>query len=324
VSNVSRKISEFLFELEGDKKILRKRNVRVLGGLLVGLTAIIQIIKKEDSSSLDRSYQTLYHETPKHFRNAGFNERNQNQEYKLETDGNDRSQKKQGRNNGGTKLLRPKSIIYSAKQVIERGVDPLGLLSAIPSGTNFIGRLVGEVDSRSPGATVRVQLPYGLSHPKGGYIPKNSIIMGQTSASEGEKIFIRFAKVIFPSGEEFKIDAQALSSEDYSPGLKGIFHSNSDSRMFGSMALTVVSAAADVLTQRSFVNVGAMPSGITTGQIDASAKNAALQGVSQLSKEEAQRKMQTAQTAESYVTLESDQDLIISLLTPFTTEGANP
>ncbi len=313
---MKKKSTEFLFEYEGDKKVIRKRNVRILSSLILVAVSVVQIIKKEDSSYLGRSYQTLYSENQKRISGEG-----KENEFKLESapqPSTARRSAKVGRQKG---LLPSLKLIYSAKQVIEREGDPLNSLSKLPSGTNFIGKLLDSYDSRDTSGLLRVQLPYDVRHHKGGFIPKSSILWGQASTSEGEKVFIRFSKVIFPNGEEYKLDAQALSSNDYSPGISGIVQSNADSRMFGSMALTVLSAAADVLTQRGAVSGGAIPSGIVGAPIEANARNAALQGVSQLSKEEAQRSMQKAQSAENFITLESGMDLIISLLSPFSLDG---
>lgn len=320
-------MKNFIFKLfvdtEGDKTVPRKKNIKVALVVATLITVVYQSVKKQDDSSLDRSYQPLASGRQSQFSNAGVDERSSKHEFHLDTDIGDHNTKNKRSKNYGEKRMKMSPLIYSAKQVIERGADATGSTNAIPSGTNFIGKLLDGIDSRAQSSTARVTLPYGVSHPKGGSIPKNSVLLGQVNSGEGEKIFIRFSRVVFPSGEEFKIDAQALSSSDYSPGIIGQVHSNADLRLMGSMALTVVSAAADVLTQRSMVNVGGMPMGIGINQTEATTKNAVLQGVSQLSKEEAQRKMQSAQSAESYVTASSDSDLIVSLLSPFTTEGSN-
>ncbi|MDH4468774.1 MAG: TrbI/VirB10 family protein [Bacteriovoracaceae bacterium] len=220
--------------------------------------------------------------------------------------------------------IRPINLVYNAKQVIERGSDPLGSSSFIPGGTNFIGKLLTGIDTRDNSSSCRVILPYSVNHPKGGRIEKNSILVGTaTSSGENEKVFIRFSKIITPSGEEFKIDAEALSSSDYSPGLLADYHSNADSRLMGSIALTMVSAAAEVLTQKTMMGGGALPMGIGVNQPDPTLKNAALQGVSSVAKEEASKSMQGAQSAQGYQTVSADTDLIIHLLAPFSMETIN-
>lgn len=232
-----------------------------------------------------------------------------------QSEGDRRSKRKIGRGQGGA--LKGIQLIYSGKQVIDRGNEADGTMKAIPSGTNFIGKLLTSIDSRSQGLQARVILPYGINHSQGGSIPRNSTLTGQVTADiESGKIFIRFMKVIFPDGKEYKLDAQALTSSDYSPGLLGVVHSNVDTRMAGSVALTMISAAADVLTQRTMMG-GQMPMGIGVSSPEPTTKNALLQGVSQLTKQEAQKQTQSAQNATEYVTLPQDSDLIVSLLSPF-------
>ena len=217
-------------------------------------------------------------------------------------------------------MIRLKDVVYSGKQVLERtGTD--GLLNPLPSGANFIGKLASSVDTREQGQVVKVTLPYGGRHPKGGSLPRNAILYG-TSVPEGEseKVFIRFHKVIFPDGKECRIDAQALNSADYSPGIVGIKHSNTDLKMASSMGLTMVSAASDVLTQRSgFQALGGIPMGVDSP--DATMKNAILQGVSQVSRQEAQKQAQDLGNVPDYVTVPEGADLIINLLSPFNGEA---
>ncbi len=217
-------------------------------------------------------------------------------------------------------VIRPKDIVYSGKQVLERtGID--GLLTPLPSGTNFIGKILSPIDTREQGQVAKVSLPYGARHPKGGSLPRNAILYG-ASVPEGdsEKVFIRFHKVVSPDGKEYRIDAQALNSADYSPGIVGIKHSNTDLKMASSMGLTMISAASDVLTQRSgFQALGGIPMGVDSP--DATMKNAVLQGVSQVSRQEAQKQAQDLGNVPDYVIVPEGSDLIINLLSPFNGEA---
>ncbi|MDH4468014.1 MAG: TrbI/VirB10 family protein [Bacteriovoracaceae bacterium] len=275
----------------------------------------------EDDSNLGRSYHSLF-DGGTSVTNTNSSEQKSSDTVKVPDGENNSNEKKRKQKKSGS-YQKSFQILYSAKQVIERGAESDVTSNVIPSGTNFIGKLLDGIDSRNPSSFARVTLPYGIQHSKGGSIPKNSSLLGQVSAGgDSEKIFIKFFKVIFPNGEEYKIDAQALSSNDYSPGIVGVTHSNADTRLAATVALTMVSAAADVLTQRTIIGAG-MPMGIGVSQPEATTKNAVLQGVSQLSKEEAQRKAQGAQNAESYITANSDTDLIVSLLSPFNLERGN-
>jgi len=303
--------------MEGDKKILKKKNLKWSAFGLFLVIISYQFLSLEDTSRLERSYQPLVNGI-RMLTNTDNNEPKRKDEVNVGS-ATSNSNKKNKKQNMKRDVNVPLQIVYSAKQVIDREFDKDLTEGNIPSGSNFIGKLLDGIDSRNSTALTRVVLPYGGQNPKGGNIPKNSTLVGNiTAAADSEKIFIRFSKIIFPSGEVYKIDAQALTSSDYSPGIAGVTQSNADSRMFGSMAMTLVSTAADVLTQRAVM--GGMPQGIEITQTEPTAKNAALQGISQLAKEEAGRKAQRAQSAENYVVAPMDTDLIVNLLAPFNFE----
>lgn len=226
-----------------------------------------------------------------------------------------------GKKKGNSKTIsKAVKLNYSAKQVIDRQSGD-GNLTPLPSGVNFIGKLVSGIDTREANQVVRIVLPYGGSHPSGGSIPRDSILLGSASYSgKSDRVYVRFNRVIFPNGEEFKIDAQALSSADYTPGLIGEVHSQSDMRMIGSLGLTMVSAAAEVLTEKTQLNA-INPFGQIAAQPSPNMKNAALKGVSEVSKEEAARHAEVAKSKEEYLTINTGGDLIVSLLTPFKGES---
>ncbi len=230
------------------------------------------------------------------------------------------SERKSSGSGNQTRVNRQTHLVYSGKQVMERsGGD--GLFSPLPSGTNFIGKLSTGIDTREQNQIVRVNLPYDVRHASGGYIPRNSLLLGNaTCSADNDKIFIRFNRIIFPDGKEYHVDAQALNSGDYSPGLVGNHHSNTDLRVASSLGLTMISSATDVLTHRSAMG-GMNPYAMGgMNQPDATMKNAMLQGASQVTKQEAQRQAGDMQNSAEYVTLFPEADLIVSLLSPFTGE----
>lgn len=301
----------YLFEREGKKWRLKKKNAKKALSILAASLALIQFSRTPDDSDLSQVYRPFQQfENHKKILLSP-------QGITLQSEA-EANAKKEGLK--PLKLPRPKEIIYSGKQVLERsGAD--GLLSPLASGANFIGKLISFIDTRVPGQVVRVTLPYGARHPKGGSLPRHSILYGTSSPEgESEKVFLRFHKVEFPDGKEYRIDAQALNSADYSPGIVGIKHGNTDLKVASSMGLTMISAASDILTQRSSLGaLGGIPMGV--GSPDATVKNAILQGVSQVSRQEAQKEAQNLGNVSDYVTVPEGSDLIISLLSPFNGEA---
>ncbi|MGE3263357.1 MAG: TrbI/VirB10 family protein [Bacteriovoracia bacterium] len=206
-------------------------------------------------------------------------------------------------------------INYRAKQVLvsEGAFDSA---RTIPMGTNLIGKTLTTIDTRDANQLVKVLLPYGGRFSGGGEIPKNSIVFGQVSyGGKGKKVFIKFSKGILPSGEEFPIEAQALSSGDYSPGVSGRFHGNADLRIASTLGLTMVAGMSDVLTEKESLGGSALQSGSVTPK--ATMKNAIMHGVSQVAQSEAQRQAEEIGNEQEYVTVDAGTDLIVSLLRAF-------
>lgn len=312
---VKARIIAFFFIEEGDKRVLKVKKLKLLFGVILVLVCCFQVLFTEENSSLGKSFRPLVDAkiNPEYF------PIDKSKEISLET--KEQAELIRMNSKSSTKVyehtVRPKQLVYSAKQVIEPSPGE-GLMTPLPSGTNFIGKLLNGIDTREANQIVRVSLPYGARHSNGGSIPRNAILLGTATSNGSEKVFVRFNRVIYPSGKEYKIDAQALNSGDYSPGVIGVKQSNADLRMAGSIALTMVSAGADVLTQRSML--GGNPYAIGITQPDATAQNAMLQGISQVTKQEAQRQAQEPQSSQDYVTVFPDSDLIISLLSPYKEE----
>ena len=315
IQKVKSRISSFFFIEEGGKKVLRSKRLKILFSVLIFLVCCFQILFTDDNSTLGKSYRPLSDESELKETYTMAQENMISLESKEQAERASSGMKSQSHKQGVNH--KPKQIVYSAKQVIEP-TNGQGLMTPLPSGTNFIGKLLNGIDTREPNHVAKVILPYGGKHPSGGSIPRNAILQGTVNSNGSEKVFIRFNRVIYPNGREYRIDAQALSSGDYSPGLVGVRQSNADLRMVGSIGLTMVSAGADVLTQRSMIGVN--PYAIGIAQPDATASNAVLQGVSQVTKQEAQMQAQEPQNAEDYVTLSADSDLIVSLLSPYKEE----
>lgn len=304
------KFKAFYFIEEGGKSVINSMRLKYTFSLFVGTTILFQIFRPEDQSLLSKSFRRFESKITlaarKDFGNA--------QDL---VNAHDKEAKGQVHVEQHSKAS-PVKLTYNARQVIER-TEAQGLVTPIPSGTNFVGKLINGIDTRDDNQVLKVILPYGGRHPSGGSIPKDSILLGNASYSGGDRVYVRFSRVIYPSGQEYKMEAQALSSGDYVPGLVGYRHSETDLRVAGSLVLNMVSAGADVLTQRS--TLGNNPYGMAMAQPDANMKNAALQGVSQVTKQNAERVGGKMQNKEEYLTVQTGGDLIVSLLTPFKGES---
>jgi hypothetical protein len=132
-----------------------------------------------------------------------------------------------------------------------------------------------------------------------------------TYSGKGEKVFIKFAKGILPTGEEFPLEAQALSPGDYSPGLAGRFHGNADMRVASTLGLTMVSGMSDALTEKESMGGGILQPGSVTVKPDM--KNAFYHGLSQATQNEANRQGDAIAQEPEYITIDADTDVIVSL-----------
>lgn len=197
-----------------------------------------------------------------------------------------------------------KTIRYKGKQVI----GPDAATQRIPSGANFVGKLLASIDTRSQ-QRVHVMLPFGGSHKSGGgSLPPETILMGQFNyPGQGERVFITFTKAVLPDGEEISIQAQALSSKDYRSGIIGDYHSNKGSQMASVLGLSMVSGISEVMIEKQGLgqSFNATPK--------PNLKNGIYNGVAKITETEANdQATQLAQTPK-YVTIDSGSDVIISL-----------
>lgn len=196
---------------------------------------------------------------------------------------------------------------YKAAQVIVRE-GSYQREKTIPIGTNLIGKLLVSIDTRETEQFYKVFLPYGGNFKEGAEIPKGSTLFGKIKYSgKGRKVFMTFSKGVFPTGEEFEIEAQALNSKDYSPGLVGDFHGRSGARVAAALGLSIVSGASTLLMDRE--QLGAQ--GVTAPK--ATLKNAMYGGLSQAANTEAERQGQRLSEKTEYVTIDAGKDLIINL-----------
>ncbi len=209
------------------------------------------------------------------------------------------------RSSGGGMKLR-----FSAKQVIDR-------FSGMPAGTNFIGKLITGIDTRDPSQIVKVALPYGVVYQGTRNIERGAILMGaaQHTGNGGDKVFLRFNRLVNTDGTEYPIQAQALNSRDFTAGISGDVHTNMDSRMMAAMGLKMISAGADVLTEKEALGNSFEPTP------KSSLKNAAIAGVSGATQMEAERRLSQVESQEDYVIVESGVEMIVSLMEVFRGEA---
>lgn len=209
------------------------------------------------------------------------------------------------------KTLPAPELNLRAKQVITRDDLP-NLKSSLPTGSNFIGKLITPIDTRDEKQFIKVLLPYGGSRNGSKLLDKDTMLLGSVQYSgTGEKVFINFIKAILPTGQEIEISAQALNPSDYSTGIKGEHHGTAGVRIATTLGLSMVSGMTEVLTEKKALG----ESGAITPK--ATMKNAMYHGVSKVADMEASRQAGELAQEKPYVTIEAGIDLIVSLTAPF-------
>lgn len=298
-------VRNFFFVKDGGKNVLRTKKVLLLSTsvVLVGVSAVLFWGEQDDTSFFGKSDKPLSSAgesdsiiTPPTGKVGSLFKNSE-----LKGAGSQRQKS----------VVTGEKINYRAKQVLvsEGAFDSA---RTIPMGTNLIGKTLTTIDTRQADQLVKVLLPYGGRFRNGGEIPKNSIVFGQVSyGGKGKKVFVKFNKGILSSGVEFAIEAQALSSGDYSPGIIGHFHGNADLRIASTLGLTMVAGMSDVLTEKESLGGSALQSGAVTPK--ANMKNAVYHGVSQVAKSEAQRQAESIGDEQEYVTVDAGTDMIVSL-----------
>lgn len=205
-------------------------------------------------------------------------------------------------------------IKYQATQVILRsGGDPD---RALPIGTSAIGRLLSAIDTREPSPLVKVILPYGVSFNHERKIDRGAVLFGTvTYPGQGDKAYIRLSRLLLPDGKELRIDAQVLSSVDYSPGVYGEVHGAGGERIATTLGLTMLSGVTETLVEREAIGqaISATPK--------ASLRNGFYNGLTRATESEAERLAGKVMDQNDFLTIESGQDVIVSLTETFRGEN---
>ncbi len=199
-------------------------------------------------------------------------------------------------------------VRYKAKQVIApgEGSEQIGI------GTSFIGKLLIGIDTRSL-QNVQVTLPYGGSDKNGnGSLPPGTVLYGQPSyPGHDDKVYINFDHGVLPDGQEIKIQARALSSKDYSPGLIGDFHSNTGTQMASAMSLSMMSGMSEVMVEKEGLG------NTYTATPKSTLRNGFYNGLSKVTEAEANREIDKVSQIPDYVTIAEGSDVIISLTSSY-------
>lgn len=225
-----------------------------------------------------------------------------------ETSGARRHSPRGGNAGGGS------GVKYRAVQIINReGGDPDRKL---PIGTSCVGKLITAIDTRAQGALVRVLLPYGAAFDHDRRIDRGSVIFGTTSyPGSGEKVYLKFNRILLPSGQEFKIQAEALSSADYSPGISGGEHDGTEERLAGTVGLSMISGVSEVMVEKEALNQYAAPTP------KSSLRNGFYNGMNKATQGEIERRAAKMNGEQDFVTIEAGADVIVSLTETFKGES---
>jgi hypothetical protein len=296
IENLKTKISSFFLVEEGGKKIINRKRISIITIYVFSIGLLSQLVPLIFSDNLPQG-GIVKSDTP----------------LVKDTDNQSPQQIAAGDSIGGISNYQPQSrktrgasgppIRYRAKQVF----SPDASQTRIPSGANFIGKLLTSIDSRSP-QQVHVILPYGGSHKSGGgALPPETILLGSFSYSgQGERIFMMFNRAVLPDGQELVISAQALSSKDYRGGVIGEYHSNKGTRMASAISLSMVSGISEVMVEKEGLGQSHLPTPKATLQ------NGLYNGLSKVTEMEAANQAAELGQLPSYVTIDSGSDVIIS------------
>jgi hypothetical protein len=295
------KISSLIFLEDGGKKIINKKRFSVAAIVISIIVIVCQIISPLYKSQIPpggitKSDSSLIKDNSKASLSLASTKSNQNMGGVV-----DALPKKKAMLVSNHRM---KAIRYKGKQVI----GPDAITQRIPSGANFVGKLLTSIDTRSQ-QRVHVILPFGGSHKSGGgNLPPETILMGQFNyPGQGERVFIIFTKAIFPDGQEIAIQAQALSSKDYRSGIIGDYHSNKGSQMASVLGLSMISGVSEVMVEKQGLGqtFNATPK--------PTLKNGIYNGVAKVTETEANDQATQLAQAPKYVTIDSGSDVIISL-----------
>jgi len=81
-------------------------------------------------------------------------------------------------------------------------------------------------------------------------IPENSVLIGVGKSGE-DRLFIEFQKIVLPTGETYKVRAQAFENEDKVQGIKGSIVGTRSKKMMMAMGLGFLGGMADGMRENT-------------------------------------------------------------------------
>lgn len=203
---------------------------------------------------------------------------------------------------------------FKATQVIVR--KDLKKALRLPTGSSFIGKLLTRVDTRmGSGKLIRVLLPNGAAFNGKKLLPNKTILLGQAAyPSRGKRVFINFSLAVMPNGKEMNLQASALDSKDFSPGVIGRYHSAFKNRAVATAGLSFLAGFSETMQEREALGAGSgeFPS-IPVVNKKATIKNSVLSGLSEFSKTEGALQLEELRSKGPFVTIKQGRPLIITL-----------
>lgn len=295
-----------MIELDG-KSTINKKNISIASAFIATVAIVISQAcgTPENTAIVQKVDRTLINDERFQNKVSPNTQGNNNQIQGGIKNSNDVKKKRQK-----AKIVSVPQIKLMAKQIITRSDLPSSE-GSLPTGTNFIGKLISTIDTRDQNQFIKALLPYGGSFKGKNKIPKDTVLLGSVNyPGTGEKVFVNFVKAIFPDGQEIEVNAQALNPQDYSTGILGDYHGTATVRIATTLGLSMVSGMTEVLTEKQALG----ESGTITPK--STMKNAFYHGVSKVSEMEANRQAGELSNEKAYVTVDAGNDLIVSLIAP--------
>jgi hypothetical protein len=208
------------------------------------------------------------------------------------------------RKNEAAQKNRKAAIKYLAPQVLGAKV---GSQRTMRSGAKLVGFLVAPIDTRSP-AAVRARISRG-GESGGVEIAAGSVLTGQYSyGGTGDRVYIAFERLDTPEGQSRRIQAHALDSGTFTPGIAGVFHSEGGMKLASQLGLSMFSAMTDTLTEKE--SLGFSQNAV---QAKPTMKNALLQGLSRASQDQSSQTSAKIESVKDYAVVPDGKEMIIEL-----------
>ena len=196
-------------------------------------------------------------------------------------------------------------IKYKAGQIIDLGDSTSSYQKANTIGTFVRARLITAVDTREQGQIVKAMIvDKSIS-----FLPYKTLIFGQASLGQSKRALINFDHALLPTGTEYTLKAQAMSTKTNTLGVDGDFHGKMGLRAATTVGLTVLSGMGEVLTEKE--SFGGFQGNIVAKP---SLKNATYNGLSKAAESEAQRQAERMNEEPEYMIVQQGTEFNLQLL----------